>query len=197
MKMKEPLHGARFLMAETAHERLPASQGEVAVLGRSNVGKSSLLCALTNNWKLARVSKTPGATRGIHIYEVRPEKWLVDLPGYGYAVGAPREKNYWMEMISRYVTERPSLKRVYVLVDAQVGVSTSDAELVGWLIQNKVPFRLVGTKTDKIGRQHHAAQRAKMADALGTYPEEVFWVTAKEGYGLPALEKDIVLMLAL
>lgn len=195
--LREPLHGTRFLMAETAFNRLPTAQAEIAVMGRSNVGKSSLLCALTNNWKLARVSKTPGATRGINVYEVRTEKWLVDLPGYGYAVGPKRERDYWLEMIGSYLSQRPALKRVYVLIDAEVGVGVMDLKTVNWLDEKKIPFRLVATKTDKIGRQHHAAQRARIATAIGTEPNDIFWVTSKEGYGLEALQKDIQIMLGL
>ncbi len=190
--MKEPLHGARFLMAETAHERLPTSKTEVAFVGRSNSGKSSLLCAITNNWKLARVSKTPGATRAINVYEVKPERWIVDLPGYGYAVGAARERNYWPEMIGRYLGERPTLKRVYVLVDSEVGAGKIDESLVHWLNEQQVPYRIVGTKTDKIGRQKHAAQRTKIAGDLGQDPKEIHWVTAKKDFGITALQQDII-----
>jgi GTP-binding protein len=190
--MKEPLHGARFLMAETAQERLPASEAEVVVVGRSNVGKSSLLCALTNNWKLARVSKTPGATREIHIYEIKPGRWLVDLPGYGYAVGPARERNYWPEMIGRYLLERPSLKCAYVLIDSEIGAGKIDVLLIQWLNEKKIPYQIVATKTDKIGRQKHASQRLKISSDLGVEPESIFWVAAKDDQGIIPLQQDII-----
>ena len=190
--MKEPLHGAKFLMSETAHERLPMSEAEVAFVGRSNVGKSSLLNALTNNWKLARVSKTPGATRGINIYEVRPGRWLVDLPGYGYAVGRERERGYWPEMISRYLAERAMMKRVYVLLDAEVGATQNDVELVTWLKDKKIPYALVGTKTDRVGRHKHATHREKIAKALGADPKSVLWLTAKDGFGVASLQQAVI-----
>src|ERR1700759_4769637 len=113
--MNSALRNAHFLMAETAHDRLPLSEAEVSFIGRSNVGKSSLICAITQNSKLARVSKTPGLTRGINIFETKPGRWLVDLPGYGYAVGSERQRDYWPEMIGRYLAERAAMKRVYVL----------------------------------------------------------------------------------
>ena len=194
---KEPLHSARFILAETAQERLPVSEAEVAFVGRSNVGKSSLLCGITNNWKLARVSRTPGATRGINVYEVKPGRWIVDLPGYGYAVGPARERNYWPEMIGRYLSERPMMKRVYVLIDAEVGAGDTDLSLVHWMNQKNIPYRLVGTKIDKIGRQRHAAHRERIGAFLGSNPDEVFWVSAKEGYGLPFLPTDIISELGL
>lgn len=195
--MKEPLHGTRFLMAETAHERLPVSQAEVAFVGRSNAGKSSLLCALTNNWKLARVSKTPGATRAIHIYEAKPGLWLVDLPGYGYAVGSARERNYWPEMIGRYLGERATLKRVYVLVDSEVGAGPLDRSLVDWLTERGVPFRVVGTKTDKIGRQKHQSQKQKIIADLGLDSDGIHWVTAKKDFGITALQNEVIQELGL
>lgn len=190
--MKEILHGARFLMAETAQSRLPDAQAEVSFVGRSNVGKSALLCALTNNWKLARVSKTPGATRAINVYEVRPGRWLVDLPGYGYAVGPARARNYWPEMISSYLAERPTMKRVYVLIDAEVGASAMDVELIGWLNEKQISYQLVGTKIDKIGRQKHATQRARIGAALGCDAGDMLWVSAKEGQGLSDVRHDIL-----
>lgn len=190
--MREPLHAAKFLLAETAHERLPMSETEVAFVGRSNVGKSSLLCALTNNWKLARVSKTPGATRGINVYEVRPGRWLVDLPGYGYAVGPKRAHDYWPEMIGKYLSERAMMKRVYVLLDAEVGATPNDVALVKWLGEQKIPFRLVGTKTDRVGRHKHATHREKIAKTLGVKPLDVHWVTAKDGYGVATLQQDVI-----
>jgi GTP-binding protein len=195
--MKEPLHGTRFLLAETAHERLPVSDAEVSFVGRSNVGKSSLLCALTNNWKLARVSKTPGATRAINVYEVRPGRWLVDLPGYGFAVGSLRARYYWPEMIGRYLSERSIMKRVYVLIDAEIGAGKTDAELVKWLIEKNIPYRLVGTKADKIGRQKHATQRQRIAAALGAEPADVLLVSTQSDQGIAALQKDVVQELGL
>jgi len=189
---KEPLHNARFLMAETAHERLPHSDSEVAFIGRSNVGKSSLLNALCNNGTLARVSKTPGATRGINVYEVRPRRWMVDLPGYGYAVGPAREREYWPEMIGKYLAERPMMKQAYVLIDAEVGAGDIDISLVKWLADHDVPYRLVGTKTDRLGRHKHATQRAKIAATLGGEPKDIFWLTSRDGFGIASLQQDVI-----
>ncbi len=195
--MKEPLHGARFLMAETAHDRLPVGDAEVAFIGRSNVGKSSLLCAITNNWKLARVSKTPGATRAINVFEVKPGRWIVDLPGYGYAVGPKRARDYWPEMIGRYLTERAVMKRVYVLVDTEIGAGKIDTELVKWLIEKHVPYKIVATKADKLGRQHHGTQRERIATALGGVPSDVLLVSTQTKQNIDLLKKDVVAELGL
>ncbi|MFN0118481.1 MAG: ribosome biogenesis GTP-binding protein YihA/YsxC [Elusimicrobiota bacterium] len=194
--MREPLHGAHFIFAETAHERLPIAEAEVVFIGRSNVGKSSVLNAITNNRTLARVSKTPGATRTINIYEVKPRKWLVDLPGYGYAVGPERERNYWPEMIGRYLLERQSLKCVYLLVDADVGTSKTDVLMGQWLTQKNIPFQIVATKSDKIGREKQIQNRAQIAAQLGLLPEDVLLVSAKKNYGIPILQRDVIKELA-
>ena len=195
--MNGALRGARFLMAETAHDRLPQSEAEVAFVGRSNVGKSSLLCAVTQNAKLARVSKTPGLTRAINIFETKPGRWLVDLPGYGYAVGPAKERNYWPEMIGRYLSERAAMKCAYVLIDAEVMATRLDTTLVGWLKQRNVPYKIVATKTDKFGRDKHGKHRRLIATALGASETDLFWVSAKEGFGLEDLQRDIARELGL
>ena len=192
------LRNAKFLLAETAHDRLPmTSESEVAFVGRSNVGKSSLICALTMNSKLARVSKTPGLTRAINVFEAKPGKWIVDLPGYGYAVGPKRAINYWPEMIGRYLSERAMMKRVYVLIDSDVGATKLDVGLVEWLNEKKVPYKIVGTKTDRVGRDKHATHRQKIATALGVLPADMLWVSSKEGFGVQALQTDVVAELGL
>ena len=195
--MKEPLHGARFLLAETAHERLPVPEREVAFIGRSNVGKSSLICALTDNWKLARVSKTPGQTRAINVYEARRDRWMVDLPGYGYAVGPARQRHYWPEMIGRYLSERATLARVYVVLDAETGPGDIDLSMLSWLAEKNIPHRAVGAKTDKVGGSRLGHRRAQIAAEIGRPAEELFFLSAKSGLGVPALRQDVIAALGL
>lgn len=195
--MNAALKSAKFKMSETAHERLPLSEAEVAFVGRSNVGKSSLICAVTQNSKLARVSKTPGLTRGINIYETKLGRWLVDLPGYGYAVGPVKERNYWPEMIGRYLTERAAMKRVYVLIDANVGATKLDESLVNWLKEKNVPYKLVATKTDKLGRDKHGKYRDAIVKVLGGTPSDLFWVSSEKRFGIDDLQRDIARELGL
>jgi GTP-binding protein len=195
--MNDALHAAKFLMAETAHDRLPMSEVEVSFVGRSNVGKSSLICAVTQNNKLARVSKTPGLTRAINVFETKPGRWVVDLPGYGYAVGPIKERNYWPEMIGRYLSERAMMKCVYVLIDSEVGATKLDIGLIEWLNEKKVPYKIVATKTDKFGRDKHAKHRQAIGVALGVAPADIFWVSSKEGYGIQDLQRDVARILGL
>jgi len=186
------LLNTHYLMSETDQKRLPESLAEVTFVGRSNVGKSSLICALTDNNKLARVSKLPGRTRAINIFEVRKNYWLVDLPGYGYAVAPEKEREYWPTMIGGYITLRPKLAMVYILIDADLGVGPQDISLLHWLHGLKVPCLIVGTKVDRIGRDRQREKRKIMANSLGLEAEDIFWVSAKKGYGIKELRADVV-----
>jgi GTP-binding protein len=190
------LLNTRYLMSETDQKRLPESLSEVTFVGRSNVGKSSLICALTGNNKLARVSKLPGRTRGINVFEVKKGQWLVDLPGYGYAVAPEKEREYWPTMIGGYITLRPQLATVYILIEADLGVRPQDISLLHWLDGLKVPCRIVGTKVDRIGRDRQLEKRKALANSLGLEADDIFWVSAKKGYGIKELRADILDALA-
>ena len=115
----------QFLKSVDAPQKLDDSQAEVAFVGRSNVGKSSLLNAICGNRKIARFSKTPGRTRSINIFSVINDKWIVDLPGYGFAASvSKKERNGWQRMIELYLSGRPMLKAVFVLVDFFIIISS-------------------------------------------------------------------------
>lgn len=189
--MKTPLLQARYLITETDPQRLPPSQAEVTFVGRSNVGKSSLICALCENKKLARVSKTPGRTRGINVFEVRRERWLVDLPGFGYAVAPQKEREYWPKMIGAYLNSRPQLSLVLVLIDAELGLSDIDLSVLHWLNERKIPCHIVGTKVDRLNHARQIEHRARLASSLGMTPEEIYWVSAQKGYGMSELQMDV------
>ncbi len=190
--MKEPLRQTRFILAETDMARLPPSTAEVAFVGRSNVGKSSTICALCDNRTLARVSKTPGRTRGINVFEATRDRWLVDLPGYGYAKVSQKQRDYWPQMIGNYLLGRPTLACVYVLIDAEVGAGEIDKSMLNWLIGKNIPFRVVGTKVDRLGKSTQRERRIKLAESVGLNSTEIQWFSAKKGYGLDALRRDVI-----
>src|ERR1043165_3126680 len=127
--MKDLLRRSQFLYSEIRPEALKPSLSEVAFVGRSNAGKSSLLNALCEHKGLADVSKMPGRTRSINVYAAAHGRWLVDLPGYGFAFGPTEERKKWADMIEGYLTSRPMMRAVILMFDSNVGPQTSDFEM--------------------------------------------------------------------
>lgn len=149
-----------FVWGATSAQNLPPERlNEVAFVGRSNAGKSSLINALTGRKSLARVSQTPGATRQINFFNLANRLMLVDLPGYGFAKRSKVEAQQWQEMIFSYLRCRARLRRVALLIDGRRGVMQSDIEVMDLLDQCAVSYGLVLTKTD-------ALQPAERAQAL-------------------------------
>jgi GTP-binding protein len=126
------------------------SKPEYAFIGRSNVGKSSLINMLTNHKKLAKTSQTPGKTLLINHFIINKEWYLVDLPGYGYAKRSKKEQQKLDQMIRGYILQREQLVNVFVLVDVRLEPQKIDLEFIEWLGQSSVPFSIVFTKADKL-----------------------------------------------
>ena len=195
--MAQPLTDARFVTSAADARQLGVCHAEVAFVGRSNVGKSSLLNALANQRQLARVSKTPGRTRLINVFLTGPDRWIVDLPGYGFATGPAKERAGWQAMIACYLTGRPTLRMVYVLVDAEVGATRLDHETIGWLRDQGLPIRVVATKADQVKPSRQLAQRRDVAASLGLQTLDIAWVSAAKGTGIADLRKEVAAMLDL
>ncbi|HVE12309.1 MAG TPA: ribosome biogenesis GTP-binding protein YihA/YsxC [Elusimicrobiota bacterium] len=196
--MSEPpirLDQAQFLLSETSHERIGPCAAEITFIGRSNVGKSTLLNALCGK-AVARVSNVPGRTRAINVFAVAHERWIVDLPGYGFAQGPAREVEYWGDMIAGYLTGRPSLRMVFNLIDAKVGPTKQDLQMLAWLEAKGVPWRPVATKIDQVKSSRSAAQRRDVAHAMGLQPEQLAWVSAEKGLGVRELRGEAAALLA-
>lgn len=139
-----------FVLGVADLAQLPAaSRSEVAFAGRSNVGKSSLLNALTGRKDLARTSGTPGRTQQLNFFELGAALYLVDMPGYGYAKVSKTTRKEWDHLIFNYLRGRPNLRCVFVLVDARHGLKDSDESLMTMLDQAAVNYRIVLTKSDK------------------------------------------------
>jgi GTP-binding protein len=181
-----------FVASATRTSQLPDSVAEVAVVGRSNVGKSSLINALANRKQLARVSNTPGRTQVINLFqlaEVPAERapTLVDLPGYGYAKASKAARRDWPEMIEGYLLDREPLLRVFVLVDGEIGPTKLDVQMLDWLRCHDVPHSVVATKSDKVKSAQRARRKRDLAAGCMLESGDVQWVSATKGHGIDEL----------
>lgn len=184
----------RFLQSASRADQLPPAQREVALVGRSNVGKSSLINAVAGRDGLAVTSKTPGRTRLINIFEVAsgpPGRWLVDLPGSGYAKVSRADRNQWAAMIEDYLTTRDSLDTIMLLVDGEIGPTALDLQTWDYLMEVGRPIRVVATKSDKVKSARRPRRKAELAAGLGLDAGDVRWVSAAKGVGLDELRTDI------
>ena len=144
---------AEFLMSNTRIDRLPNDNiPEYAFIGRSNVGKSSLINMLVQRRGLAKTSSVPGKTVAINHFIVNDAWYLVDLPGYGYAQHSKKLRDAWRIMINNYITQRRNLVTTFVLVDSRIEPQNSDMGFMEWLGENQVPFCIVFTKADKVSK---------------------------------------------
>jgi GTP-binding protein len=191
----------RFFWASPSIEALPSMAGmEVAFAGRSNVGKSSLINALTGRNTLARTSSTPGRTQELIFFE-GPEGEglrLVDMPGYGYASAPKTKVASWTALIHDYLRGRSNLARVYVLIDARHGLKQADLDVLKTLDRSAVSYQIVLTKTDQVKPAELQQQTAEIAAALSTRPAafpEVIATSSHTGAGLPELRAAMVRLL--
>ena len=184
----------KYLLSETESERLGPCAAEVTFVGRSNVGKSALLNALCQK-DLARVSGTPGRTRTINVFLAGHDRWLVDLPGYGYASGRPAQRAGWGAMIENYLTGRPTLRMIFAIVDAKVGPTQLDLQLLAWLQAKGLPWRVVATKADQVKASRVVVQRRDIAHAMGLQSEDLAWVSADKGFGVRELRAEAAALL--
>jgi GTP-binding protein len=177
---------AEFAAAASSPAQIPPARGpEIALAGRSNVGKSSLINRLTGRRKLARTSQTPGCTRGLNFYAIDERLMLVDLPGYGWARRSKDERAKWKALVEYYIEHRRTLAGVLILIDARRGPEDEERMLAEYVAACAVPFSWVLTKSDKLGRAElAAAMRAVADDAGGTAP---IATSAKTGHGIDEL----------
>ncbi len=179
--------GARFIgAAATPGSEPPPGPPEVALAGRSNVGKSSLLNALLGRRGLARTSRTPGRTRQLNFFLVNERFGFVDLPGYGFAVGSEAERRAWGPLVETYLRERPTLRGVLLVVDARRGLEAEEDDVLAFLAHARRPAAVVATKLDKLSRAEARAALASLATRLGAGVPLVGF-SARTGDGRDAL----------
>lgn len=170
MKIKS----ARFATSTTGVEACPAAElPEFAFIGRSNVGKSSLINLLCQQRSLAQVSSAPGKTRTINFYVVNEEWVLIDLPGYGYAKAAKSERDRFNDFVADYLEFREGLRHVFVLIDSRHEPQRIDLDFVSWLVEKGVPFSLVFTKADKVKPGRLAENQRLFLEALAEFAEGI------------------------
>ena len=188
----------QFVAGATAPEAFPPpTLPEIAFVGRSNAGKSSLINALTGRSSLARVSHTPGRTRQINFFELGGHVMLVDLPGYGYAKASKAMAAEWQSLITAYLRGRPSLRRVVLLVDGRRGIMESDEEVLKMLDQAAMSTLVTLTKIDALDlaelQAALAATEEKAKRHAAAYPE-ILATSAREKRGLEALKVNLMLL---
>ena len=193
--------GSTFLKGVVDWSGLPpGDRGEVALAGRSNVGKSSLINALTGRRALARTSNTPGRTREVNFFDVGGLCYLVDLPGYGYAKASKMDAAKWNKMTEAYLLGRASLKRVYQLIDSRHGLKPNDLELMDAFDTAAVSYQVVLTKADKVGKAAAEKVRDEVLAALAKRPAsfpEVLITSAAKKSGVEGLQQAIFDVLGL
>jgi GTP-binding protein len=189
----------QFFHAAVSLESLPPMHGiEIAFAGRSNVGKSSLINALTGRKALARTSHTPGRTQELIFFRAAAELRVVDMPGYGYAEAPKAKVKAWTSLIHSYLQGRANLARVYVLIDARHGLKAADEPVLDTLDQTAVSYAVVLTKSDQVKPAELAARKEEIAGRLAkraaAYPE-ISVTSSRTADGMPELRAAIARLL--
>lgn len=181
------IKSAEFIISNTELDKCPKDgKPEYAFIGRSNVGKSSLINMLTNHKKLAKTSGKPGKTQLINHFLINDEWYLVDLPGYGYAKVSKSSRALFEKFISEYLTKRESLMNIFVLLDSRLEPQKIDMEFMNWCGQKGLPFSMVFTKIDKLSSTQLQKNLAKYKKEMLKYWEElppVFTTSSESKFG--------------
>ncbi len=186
---------SEFVKGVVAMDGLPAPDRiEVCFAGRSNVGKSSLINALTGTKGLARASNTPGRTQEINFFTQGPDLYLVDLPGYGFANAPVQVVEKWQRLLKKYLSGRQTLRRAFVLIDSRHGVKPVDDEIMKLLDTSAVTFQCVMTKADKVKVKDREKVLAQVRGALSKHPAaypEIVLTSSEKGDGIPTLRSIV------
>jgi len=179
--------GAIGMAGQAAPDTLP----QVAVAGRSNCGKSSLINALVGRKKLARVSQVPGKTREINFYRINDRFFLTDLPGYGFARAPEGAREQWRRLIEAFLTDNERLAGILVLIDSRRGLLEQDEQLLSWLADLQIPALFALTKIDKLNRSGRKRAENDLRQALDLPADQVIATSAHSGEGVNALRESL------
>lgn len=184
-------HSCDFIAGADKEEILPpASIPEIAFAGRSNVGKSSLINAVTNRKQLARVSHTPGRTQQLNFFEIAGRLRIVDMPGYGYAAVGKKKVASWQNLIKAYLKGRVLLRRVLLLIDSRHGFKDVDSEIMDLLDDAAVPYQIILTKIDELKKGELEARIEAVAKVIKKHPAafpDIAFVSSHKGNGIEEL----------
>ena len=185
----------KFLGSFESYKDIPIldSPKECCFIGRSNVGKSSLINAITKTKKLAKTSKTPGRTQAINIFEINNKINLVDLPGYGFARVSKVMKSNLLDLIENYVTNRIELDHIFLLIDSKIGIKNSDIDFIDFISDNSRKFSIVLTKIDRISQNQISIQNTSMLSLMKNYStfNNLFFSETKKNKGIIDIQKAI------
>lgn len=175
--------------ASSAENLIDDEYPQIAIVGRSNVGKSSLLNAITNQKKLAKTSRTPGRTRLVNYFLTDKKFYIVDLPGYGYAKGSKEEQAKWDSMIGSYFNNSKKIHMVIILMDIRRDVTALDREMQQYLFENDIPYKIILTKSDKLSNNEKFVQVRKLCQVLRYNKEALVITSSEKRQGLEDLKK--------
>ena len=182
-----------FVLSASRMDQLPDNEVEVAVVGRSNVGKSSLLNALANRKQLALTSKTPGRTQLLNCFSLGGGgAAVIDCPGYGYASAAAHKRVRWQSMMEDYLLEREQLAMILVLVDGEIGPTKLDLQMLEWCRAHVLPHTVIATKHDKVKSSRRQKRKRDLAAACQLDERDVVWVSAHSGVGIDRLRRLVL-----
>ena len=186
----------KFLGSYNSYLDIPESniEKECCFIGRSNVGKSSLINAITKTKKLAKTSKTPGRTQSINVFEINNKINIIDLPGYGFAKVSKVMRSNLIILIEEYIEYRKSLDHVFLLIDAKVGIKNSDIDMMDYINNCSKKFSLVLTKIDKISSNQREFQKKSMLSIIKNYKktfQNIYLSETKKNNGIYEIQKTI------
>ena len=186
----------KFLGSFNSYGDIPHSNiaKECCFIGRSNVGKSSLLNALTKSKKLAKTSKTPGRTQSINVFEINNKINIIDLPGYGFAKVSKVKRENLIILLEEYIENRESLSHVFLLIDAKVGMKNSDIDMLDFLNSCSKKFSIILTKIDKISSNQMHSQKKSILSFMNNYKktfQNIYLSETKKNNGISEIQKTI------